>query len=46
MMIERNLLTSSEVELMETVMFCYFFSGRFRQLLTSSEVELMETRAT
>ena len=39
------LLTSSEVELMETLKVCFVFFVRIR-LLTSSEVELMETFET
>ncbi len=45
-MTEDGLLTSSEVELMET---CVLQTDEFwiqRQLLTSSEVELMETKGT
>ncbi len=40
---QRSLLTSSEVELMETSPTGYLDSGK---LLTSSEVELMETFLT
>jgi len=39
---KQNLLTSSEVELMETVVITNLPSGLLK-LLTSSEVELMET---
>ncbi len=39
-----QLLTSSEVELMETVLAVHSGLGLVRLLLTSSEVELMETQ--
>ncbi len=38
------LLTSSEVELMETTVVAAVAAVAAEQLLTSSEVELMETR--
>ncbi len=39
----QKLLTSSEVELMETLFFGGVVLQKFVDLLTSSEVELMET---
>ena len=44
MILSAGLLTSSEVELMETLQLDFFSSNQIKLLLlTSSEVELMET---